>query len=75
MVLKIFWIKRALNSFENILKYIEKDFGEPTTKSFAIKVYNFVDNLEDFPELGTLQNQEEKAYVADNQKKNLSLDN
>ncbi len=40
MALKIFWTKRALNSFENILNYIEKEFGEPATKSFAIKVHN-----------------------------------
>lgn len=60
MALKIFWNKRALNSFNNILEYLEKDFGEISTKTFAIKVHNFVNNLQDFPELGTVQNSEKQ---------------
>lgn len=52
MALKIFWTKRALNSFDKILDYLQKDFGEIPTKTFAIKVHSFVDNLQDFPEPG-----------------------
>ncbi|HSY61443.1 MAG TPA: type II toxin-antitoxin system RelE/ParE family toxin [Cytophaga sp.] len=55
MALKVFWTKRALVNFDKILKYLEEDFGEIPTKTFAIKVHNFLDNLKDFPELGTLQ--------------------
>jgi plasmid stabilization system protein ParE len=60
MALKIFWTKRALNNFDKILEYLEKELGETTTRAFAIKVHNFVDNLQDFPELGTLQNSEKQ---------------
>jgi plasmid stabilization system protein ParE len=60
MALKIFWTKRASTSFNNILQYLNENFGEIPTKTFAIKVYNFVDNLQDFPELGTIQNSEKQ---------------
>ena len=56
MALKIFWTKRALNSFDKILNYVEEEFGETPTKAFAIKVHNFIENLQEFPELGTIQN-------------------
>ncbi|MFN6946342.1 MAG: type II toxin-antitoxin system RelE/ParE family toxin [Cytophagaceae bacterium] len=58
MALKIFWTNRALNSFNKILDYMEGEFGEASTSAFALKVHSFVDNLQDFPELGTIQNNE-----------------
>lgn len=60
MALKIYWTKRALNNFDKILKYLEKEFGESTTKSFAKKVHEFSDILQDFQELGTMQNEEQQ---------------
>jgi len=51
MALKIFWTKRALVNFDKILEYLEEDFGAIPTQTFVIKVYNFLDNLKDFPEL------------------------
>lgn len=60
MALKIFWTKRALKNFDKILDYLEIEFGLEYTKIFAIKVHNFVDNLEDFPELGTIQNSDKQ---------------
>jgi plasmid stabilization system protein ParE len=55
MALKIFWTKRALSNFDKIIDYLEKDFGDITTRTFVIKVHSFVDNLQEFPELGTIQ--------------------
>lgn len=60
MALSIFWTKRALNNFDKILEYIEKEYGKKSTRLFAIKVHNFIDNLQDFPELGTIQHAEKK---------------
>ena len=60
MALKIFWAKRALVNFDKILEYLEEDFGEIPTKTFVIKVHNFLDNLKDFPELGTLQHSDKQ---------------
>jgi len=60
MALKIFWTKRASKSFDDILAYLEEEFGEAATKAFAIKVHSFVDILQDFPELGVMQDQQKK---------------
>ncbi|MBX9852848.1 MAG: type II toxin-antitoxin system RelE/ParE family toxin [Cytophagaceae bacterium] len=60
MALRIFWSKKALNNFDKILEYLEKEFGETVTRAFAVKVHSFVDNLQDFPELGVLQNSEKQ---------------
>jgi plasmid stabilization system protein ParE len=61
MALEVFWTKRALNDFDKILEYLEQEFGEAATKTFAIKVHNFIDNLRDFPELGSIQNAEKQV--------------
>lgn len=42
MALKIFWTKRALNNYNNILTYLENEFGEKATRAFAIKIQNFL---------------------------------
>ena len=60
MALKIFWTKRALSNFDKIIDYLEKDFGDITTRTFAIRVHSFVDNLQEFPELGAIQHTEKQ---------------
>lgn len=37
MALKIFWTKRALNNFNNILDYLQSDLGETPTKTLPLK--------------------------------------
>ena len=65
MALKVFWTKRSLNNFDKILEYLEEEFGKTTSNLFAIKVHSFVDNLQYFPELGSIQNSEKqiKGFV------------
>lgn len=58
MALKIFWNKRAINNFDNILFYLEQKFSLNTAKSFAKKVYKIIDHLSEFPEIGTIENAE-----------------
>jgi len=41
-----------------ILNYLENEFGEVTTSKFVLKVYEFLDLLAEFPEIGTLENKE-----------------
>lgn len=60
MALKIFWTRRALNNFDIILDYLGGEFGESSSQAFAIRVHSFVDNLQQFPELGNLQNSEKQ---------------
>ena len=58
MALNIFWTKRAEKSFEQILDYLEKEWGEKVTKAFVKKVYGFLDILSEFPEIGSIENKE-----------------
>ena len=60
MALKIYWTKKALNNFDNILEFLVEKFGTTTARNFAIRVHNFVDNLQYFPELGNIQNSEKQ---------------
>ena len=56
MALEIFWSKRADNKFDKILDYLNSKWGERVTSAFVKKVYDFLDILVEFPEIGTLEN-------------------
>jgi len=58
MALRIFWSKRADIKFDNILGYLTVEWGEKVTSAFVKKVYDFLDILIEFPEIGSLENSE-----------------
>lgn len=58
MALTIYWSKRADSKFDSIIEFIHDEWGEAVTKAFVKKVYDFLDILEEFPEIGTLENKE-----------------
>jgi plasmid stabilization system protein ParE len=58
MALRIFWSKRADKKFDNILDYLNTEWGEKVTSAFVKKVYDFLDILVEFPEIGSLENAE-----------------
>lgn len=58
MALTIYWSKKADEKFDQILKYLEDEWGENVTRAFVRKVYDFLDILSEFPEIGTLENVE-----------------
>ncbi len=58
MALKIVWSKRADKKFDKIIEYLNEDFSEGITKSFVRKVYDFLDILSEFPEIGSIENRE-----------------
>ncbi|MBN2611684.1 MAG: type II toxin-antitoxin system RelE/ParE family toxin [Bacteroidales bacterium] len=58
MALEIFWSKRADSKFDRILDYLNSEWGERVTIAFVKKVYDFLDILVEFPEIGTLENTE-----------------
>ena len=58
MALRIFWSKRADKKFDNILDYLSTEWGEKVTSAFVKKVYDFLDILVEFPEIGSLENAE-----------------
>lgn len=58
MALEIHWSKRADKKFDKILEYLLVEWGERITGTFVKKVYDFLDILSEFPEIGTIENKE-----------------
>ena len=58
MALEIYWTKRADKKFDKILEYLQREWGKNVAKAFTKKVYEFLDILSEFPEIGTIENKE-----------------
>jgi plasmid stabilization system protein ParE len=58
MALIIQWSKKADKSFDKILAYLLLEWGESLSRSFTKKVFDFLDILSEFSELGTIENPE-----------------
>jgi len=58
MALKIVWSKRAYQKFDQITSYIQAKWGEKPTREFISKVFDFLEILSEYPELGSLENKE-----------------
>jgi len=58
MALSIIWSKRASLKFDQIISYLIAEWGEKSAKEFIIKVYDFLETLSEFPEIGSLENKE-----------------
>jgi plasmid stabilization system protein ParE len=55
MASEIKWSRRSDVSFDRIIDYLNSEWGENVTKVFIRKVYDFLDILSEFPEIGALQ--------------------
>ncbi|WP_420577969.1 type II toxin-antitoxin system RelE/ParE family toxin [Ekhidna sp.] len=51
--MRIYWTKKSENRFQEIYTYILTEFGDKSSKKFKDKVFDFLELLERFPELGT----------------------
>lgn len=58
MALDVKWTKRADKKFDKIIEYLISEWNENVAKNFILKVYNFLDILSQFPEIGSLENKE-----------------
>ena len=60
MALEIRWSKQAENKFDSIIEYLESEWGEKVTQAFVRRTFEFLDLLQDFPEIGSVENQEKQ---------------
>jgi plasmid stabilization system protein ParE len=60
VALEIYWSKRADAKFDEIIDYLDSEWGEGVTGAFVKKVYDFLDILVEFPEIGTIEHTESK---------------
>lgn len=60
MALKVHWTKRADKKFDKIIDYLLIEWNEKITKSFVKNVYDLIELLAEYPEIGTLENGEKE---------------
>jgi len=58
MALKVQWTKRADKKFDKIIAYLLSEWNEKVTKSFVENVYDLIEILAEYPEIGTIENEE-----------------
>lgn len=56
--MKVVWLKQSQTRFREIGMYISQQFGEQAASKFRTKVFDFLELLERFPELGSLEVEE-----------------
>lgn len=58
MALAIVWSTRASLKFDQIISYLLDEWGEKAAKEFYFRVFDFLDTLSEFPEIGSIENKE-----------------
>jgi plasmid stabilization system protein ParE len=58
MALKILWTKQADRKFDKIIEYLLNEWNQRVTESFIKKVYDTIDTLAEFPDIGTIEHKE-----------------
>lgn len=55
MALIIRWTTRADIKLDQLIIYLESEWGESVVKAFMRKFYDFLEILSEFPEIGSMQ--------------------
>ena len=58
MALTIYWSNKADVKFREIIDYLDKNWGEKITSNFVNTVFDFLETLKSFPEIGPIEYQE-----------------
>ena len=60
MALNIRWTTRADIKLDQLIIYLESEWGESVVKAFMRKLYDFLEILSEFPEIGSMQYPEKR---------------
>ena len=60
MALNIRWTTRADIKLDQLILYLESEWGESVVKAFMRKLYDFLEILSEFPEIGSMQYPEKR---------------
>ena len=55
MALKIRWTTRADLKLDQLIIYLQSEWGNSVVQAFMRKLYDFLDILSEFPEIGAMQ--------------------
>jgi len=58
MALVIKWTRQANRKFDIIIEYLLKVWNQRVTEAFVKKVYDTLDTLAEFPEIGAIEHKE-----------------
>ena len=58
MAKTIIWNRRASNSFNKIIEYLQNEWGEKVTHNFVNRAYQIIEFIAEHPEIGTIENEE-----------------
>lgn len=56
MAKTITWNRRASNSFNSIIEYLQVKWGDRVARNFVIHAYQIIELLAEYPEMGGLEN-------------------
>lgn len=59
MAKSIKWTKRAVAKFDNIIDYLEQNWGFSVAREFVIHTYQVIEIISEHPEIGTLENEKQ----------------
>lgn len=60
MALEIRWTTKADTKLDQLIVYLETEWGESVVKAFMKKLYDFLEILSEFPEIGSMQYEEKR---------------
>ena len=60
MALSICWTTKADIKLDQLIIYLESEWGESVVKAFMRKLYDFLEILSEFPEIGSMQYPEKR---------------
>ena len=60
MALEIRWTTRADIKLDYLIIFLESEWGESVVRAFMKKLYDFLEILSEFPEIGSMQYPEKK---------------
>ena len=60
--MKIYWTKKSKQKFLDIKSYILSEFGLSSSEKFKERVFDFLEILSKFPELGSLEVPNKSIY-------------
>ena len=58
MEVKVYWSNKAEKQFDSIVQYLEKNWGLNAASKFAKSIFNFIEVVCVFPEIGTIEHSE-----------------
>ncbi|GAB3822928.1 type II toxin-antitoxin system RelE/ParE family toxin [Pontibacter rugosus] len=55
---QIVWNKRASNQLADLQNYLQQEFGDKATQTFTYRIFQFLELLIKYPQIGTLESPE-----------------